>query len=57
MTNFNFTRFDTLVAEGRVIRDHWQSVDEQGRETACLLGTLAPNVYSATDCPADLMPA
>ena len=57
MTQFDFTRFDTLVAEGRIIRGDWQGKDEQGRETACLLGALAPNINAVRDCPAGLMPA
>ena len=56
MKQFDFTRFDTLVAEGRIIRGDWQRKDEQGRETACLLGALAPDIQSSSDCPAGLMP-
>jgi hypothetical protein len=53
------TNLETLIAEGRLIRDDWTGIDAQGRETACLLAALSPEVGKAQDpsvCPADVMP-
>jgi hypothetical protein len=52
-------RLQALINEGRIIRGSWAGVDEQGRETACLLGALAPEAGEAEDacaCPASVMP-
>ena len=52
-------RLQTFVAEGRIIRDDWTGIDNQGRATACLLAALAPEVAEAEDawaCPASVMP-
>jgi hypothetical protein len=52
-------RLNRFISEGRVIRGSWAGVDEQGRETACLLGALAPEAGEAEDayaCPASVMP-
>jgi hypothetical protein len=52
-------RLQILINEGRIIRDSWAGVDEQGRETACLLAALSPEVVehgNASACPAELMP-
>lgn len=45
-----------FVDEGRVIRHEWHSCDRQGRETACLLGALGPDIDEPAKCPADVMP-
>jgi hypothetical protein len=53
-------RLQALINEGRIVRDSWAGVDEQGRETACLLAALSPEVVehgNASACPAELMPA
>ena len=53
-------RLHTLIKENRVIRNAWVGTDEQGRETACLLAALSPEVAeqeTASACPAELMPA
>ena len=53
-------RLQTFVAEGRIMRDYWTGIDNQGRETACLLAALAPEVAEAEGewaCPVDVMPA
>jgi hypothetical protein len=53
-------RLHTLINENRVIRNDWVGTDEQGRETACLLAALSPEVVehrNASACPADVMPA
>ena len=52
-------RLQILINEGRIIRDSWAGVDEEGRETACLLAALSPEVVehgNASACPAELMP-
>lgn len=52
-------RLNTMLREGRIIRNDWVSSDEQGRETACLLAALSPEVAeaeTASACPASLMP-
>lgn len=53
-------RLNRMMDEGRIIRNDWTGIDEQGRETACLLAALAPEVAeaeTASACPASLMPA
>lgn len=44
------------LAEGRVIRGQWRGKDEQGRDTACLLASIGPNINRPKDCPAEIMP-
>jgi hypothetical protein len=57
--NERIERLNTMVDEGRIIRNDWVGTDEQGRETACLLAALSPEVVghrNASACPAELMP-
>jgi hypothetical protein len=52
-------RLQELINEDRIVRGYWTGVDEQGRETACLLAALSPEVAeaeTASACPASLMP-
>jgi hypothetical protein len=52
-------RLNRFISEGRIIRGGWFGTDEHGRETACLLGALAPEAGEAEDacvCPASVMP-
>ncbi len=42
--------------EGRLVQNEWHSVAEKGRDFACILGAIAPNIVSHTDCPASVMP-
>lgn len=52
-------RLNTYIAEGRLIRKAWTGTDAQGRETACLLAAMSPDVaakHEARACPADIMP-
>ena len=52
-------RLNSMIREGRIIRNDWVSSDEQGRETACLLAALSPEVGEAESpaaCPASVMP-
>jgi hypothetical protein len=56
----NTTRLDQYISEGRVIRGDWTGTDAQGRETACLLAALSPEVAEQQDavaCPATTLPA
>ena len=53
-------RLNRFISEGRVIRGGWGGADEQGREEACLLVALSPEVAEYGDagaCPAGVMPA
>jgi len=51
-------RLDLFIAEGRLIRKKWHSTATDGRELACLLYALAPEVGDGKidACPATLMP-
>jgi hypothetical protein len=52
-------RLNTFIHEGRIIRNAWTGTDVRGRETACLLAALSPEVVehgNASACPAELMP-
>lgn len=49
-------RMQNMANEGRIIRGNWQKTDEEGRELACLLGSLSPHINSVKDCPAEYMP-
>jgi hypothetical protein len=54
------SRLDTLIAEGRLVRQEWAGHDASGRETACLLAALSPEAgvkESAGACPATVMPS
>jgi hypothetical protein len=56
---YRVERLNTLINEGRIVRHAWLGTDEQGRETACLLAALSPEVAeqeAASACPAELMP-
>lgn len=59
MNTENIQRLKTYINEGRLIRNKWVGEDAQGRETACLLAALSPEVakkQSPNHCPADIMP-
>lgn len=49
----NILRF---VEEGRLTQGAWHSRGEDGREIACLLGSIHPSVTSAAECNGALMP-
>lgn len=54
----NLTRFDQFYTEGRITRRKWTGTDAQGRETACLLAAIFPEVakeQSPRACPAGTM--
>jgi hypothetical protein len=53
------TKLNQFIAEGRLIRNDWTGIDDQGRETACLLAAVSPEVTDDGNpgaCPADIMP-
>jgi hypothetical protein len=39
-----------------LIQSGWHDVAEDGRQLACALGVIGPEVESARDCPAQIMP-
>jgi hypothetical protein len=52
-------RLDRMIAEGRVIRHKWTDKDAAGRELACLLVAISPEVGPRGDtrnCPSSVMP-
>lgn len=54
------TTLHEAIEQGRVIRRNWESTDKHGRETACLLAWLSPEVkrsHHPAACPASVMPA
>ena len=42
--------------EGRIIQGAWRRGGDSGRELVCALAAFGPDINSANDCPADLMP-
>ena len=57
--NERVERLNVMVDEDRIIRYEWTGTDAHGREAACLLAALAPEVAEAEDagaCPASVMP-
>lgn len=57
-TNSRFDRLDQFIAENRILRFCWSDIDEAGRERACLLVALAPEVGQGDfdACPASVIP-
>lgn len=49
-------RLTRFIADGRIIRNRWHGIDDAGRETACLLGALGPDIDDPRLCPAEVMP-
>jgi len=45
----------TFATEGRLVQSAWHTKHE-GREMACLLGSIHPSVTRPSDCNGDLMP-
>jgi hypothetical protein len=62
MARITITREDAALRmmefanEGRLIQNHWHEAREDGRELACLLGAIHPDVTGPSDCPASVMP-
>ena len=56
--NERFDRLDQYIVEGRVLRRAWADTDADGRERACLLVALAPEVGrgKVDECPVSLLP-
>lgn len=61
MESWRIERLDTMIAEGRLIRNKWRDDGGvNGRELACLLAALSPEAGENSDasaCPASVMPA
>ena len=51
-----FARYQTYMAEGRLLQSSWHSQADDGRQLACGLGVLGDDVNSPSDCPAQIMP-
>ncbi|MCA3010279.1 MAG: hypothetical protein INH34_18045 [Phycisphaerales bacterium] len=54
----NITASQRILAhlhEGRLVQRTWHDEDG-GRELACVLGAISPDIVSDTDCPASVMP-
>ena len=49
-------RIETFASEGRLIQSKWHSVEENGRQLACLLGAIDDGIKGTIDCPASVMP-
>ena len=49
-------RMALFASEGRLIQRGWHEA-RNGRELACLLGAIGPDVASPSHCPASVMPA
>jgi hypothetical protein len=49
-------RIETFASEGRLIQSKWHSVEENGRQLACLLGAIDDGIKDTIDCPASVMP-
>jgi hypothetical protein len=47
---------ETALNEGRIIQGDWRRKNGGGRELVCALAAFGPDINSASDCPADLMP-
>jgi hypothetical protein len=53
------TTLNQYIAEGRLLRKEWVGTDKHGREAACLLAALSPEVARfcfSYACPANIMP-
>ena len=64
MNNINkqerFDRLDCMIQEGRLLRNQWTGVDAAGKERACLLAAISPEVagsHVSVSCPADVIPS
>lgn len=58
--NERFDRLDAYIRENRILRSRWSDLDADGREHACLIVALAPEVGAqgaVAQCPADVIPA
>lgn len=50
-------RLDTFIADRRLIRGEWRGKTDDGREAACLLAAMFPEVRdSVAQCPAGTIP-
>jgi hypothetical protein len=51
-----FDRYEMFLHEGRLVQASWHAEDNDGRELACGLGVLGPDMGSPSQCPAAVMP-
>jgi hypothetical protein len=49
-------RIELFAAEGRLVQNGWHMTDADGRELACLLGAIDPDVDGPEKCPGTVMP-
>jgi hypothetical protein len=45
------------LRDGRLVQGTWHDALDDGRELACILGAIAPNIDDSSKCPAGVMPA
>ena len=50
-----YLRYKSALDAGLVIQGSWHA-EQDGRQLACALGTLGPDVQSPKDCPSSVMP-
>lgn len=51
-----YLRYRAAFQADSLTQGEWHATDGDGRELACALGVLGPNVASPRDCPASVMP-
>jgi hypothetical protein len=51
-----FDRYSAFYERDALVQSSWHSRDADGRELACGLGALDPEINSAADCPSSVMP-
>lgn len=50
-----YDRYEAAFNDNALVQGAWNS-EQDGRHVACALGVLGPNVDSAANCPATVMP-
>lgn len=51
-----YLRYEAYLASDSLIQSGWHDTAADGRDLACALGALGPDVEGARDCPAQIMP-
>ncbi len=51
-----FERYTAALEAGALVQGSWHGRGDDGRELACALGSLGPDVHGPSDCPARVMP-
>ena len=49
-------RYAAFLARDGIVQGTWHSTASDGRELACALGVIGPEISSPKDCPAHVMP-